>query len=152
MTVFFKNNILSECFILEREIGGGMLHFLIVVCNGGPSCRHSWKCAQARMYKGEKMQNTWKPVPPRRQSNTVSALVFLLLVFFLLLCSHWGCGKMFQLTGAAPKHCLPSILDKAAGHWSSWTPDKIEQQVEMHRQKSVTILQMSTRPRKKTEI
>lgn len=41
MTVFFKNNILSECFILEREIGGGMLHFLIVVCNGGPSCRHS---------------------------------------------------------------------------------------------------------------
>lgn len=77
---------------------------------------------------------------------------FLVASFFLLLCSHWGCGKMFQLTGAAPKHCLPSILDKAAGHWSSWTPDKIEQQVEMHRQKSVTILQMSTLPRKKTEI
>jgi len=67
-----------------------------------PQNTHRQECTDRRK------RRTHESLAPRRLSNIVSVLFFLSLVFFL--CSYLVCGKLFQLTGAAPKLCLPASI------------------------------------------
>lgn len=88
------------------------------------------ECTEGRKYKTKVPQLHMKAC---RRLSTIVSISFVANIF---LCSYLSYGKMFPLE-AVKKHCLPASLTMQQVTGVSWTPLKIEQEVETHRQKSV---------------
>lgn len=101
----------------------------------GPLLACYWK--HSRMCWGGQMWNTSSTATLKRLApRQPSSIVLVLFVTNVFLCSYLDCGEMFPL-GAGLKHCLQTSLTMLQVTGVSWTLVKIEQQVEMHRHKSV---------------